>query len=76
VQQQHGVEKASVHVQQLGEPQSNVLVIHERRKEWDPGASTFLMTPQNDDSSNNPIGNEHVGKLVSSAGDFLLPWYD
>jgi hypothetical protein len=39
VQQQHSVEKASVHVQHLGEPHTNVLVIHERRNVWDPGAT-------------------------------------
>lgn len=42
VQQRHGVQKASVHVQQLRDPQSNVSVIHEKRKEWNPGASALL----------------------------------
>lgn len=38
-------------------------------KPWDPGASAFLMTPLDDGSSNDPIGNEHVGHLVSSLGE-------
>ena len=44
LEQQQDIEKASVKVQQLRAPQVNVLVIHERRKEWDPGVSKLKDT--------------------------------
>jgi hypothetical protein len=42
----------------------------ESRLLWDPRASTFLVTPLKNDSSTDSISNEHVGRLVTSAGNF------